>query len=308
MERVEGCIFANDRFIQGLIRYLKHSEIDREKWDRCITGSSFETLYPYSWYLDLVSPGWEGLVRGEYEMVMPLTWTRKFGFHLLMQPILAQQLGVFSAGLPGEAELSEFILAILSRFRYVDICLNRRNMELPAGTRRIERVNYELDLKTITQRYNTNTKRNLQKGLAHNFEFRDIPVSAYLDLKYSSEKKIPVNRSYMENLFAGLREMGRAGAFGLYLDAELRAAAILGYAGSRVIYMNGCSAPEGKESRAMFVLMDRLIGQSRGKFPIFDFEGSALPGVARFFEGFGGTKTIYPRIVRTKFPFFRFKP
>jgi len=53
----------------------------------------------------------------------------------------------------------------------------------------------------------------------------------------------------------------------------------------------------------MFVLMEKLIEQSRGDFPVFDFEGSTLPGVARFFEGFGGLKTIYPRIKKTKFPF-----
>ncbi|MFC2115505.1 hypothetical protein ACFLTU_03475 [Bacteroidota bacterium] len=290
-----------------MIRYLKHKEIDREKWDQCIAGASFETMYPYSWYLDLVSPGWEGLVGKEYEMVMPLTWTRKFGFDFLLQPILAQQLGVFSVNPPTEAELLEFLEAIPSRFRYVDICLNCLNTELQVHKLNMDRVNYELRLDEPGISYNTNTKRNLEKGRANNFVLRDLPVSRYLDLYYSSEKKIPVQRAYLENPFEGLKGMGRAGAFGLFLDDELHAAAVLGYAKSRVIYMNGTTTPLGKESRAMFVLMDHLIESSRGKFPLFDFEGSNIPGVARFFEGFGGRKILFPRIVRTKFPFFRFK-
>ncbi len=281
-----------------MIRYLKHREIDRDKWDRCIAGASFETIYPYSWYLDLVSPGWEGLVKGDYEMVMPLTWTRRLGIHLLLQPILAQQLGVFSANPPGEAELRAFIRAIPSRFRYVDICLNRRNMELPAKNRRYVRVNYELDLRAPAVTCTMNTKRNLQKGKAYPFEFRDIAVEQYLDLKYSAERRVSAGRAYLENLFVGLAGLKRAGVYGLFLKEELQAAAILAYAETRVIYMNGCSAPKGKETRAMFVLMDRLIGDSRAKFPVFDFEGSNIPGVARFFEGFGGRKTLYPRIVR----------
>ena len=59
----------------------------------------------------------------------------------------------------------------------------------------------------------------------------------------------------------------------------------------------------GKENRAMFVLMDHLIRQSRQADKIFDFEGSNIPGVARFFEGFGGKRTIYRRIVRKGLPF-----
>jgi len=285
-----------------LIRYLQHIEIEREKWDRCIAGAVFESLYPYSWYLDLVSPGWEGLVKGDYESVMPLTRSKKYGFHLLLQPILAQQLGVFSENPPGEDELQEFLLAIPSCFRYVDICMNIHNSRLPGRFSRRERVNYELDLKSPAN-YNSNTKRNIQKGRVHAFEFREISVDHYLELKYSQEDRITVKRPYLERLFGGLEKLDRAGAFGLFLERNLHAAAVLGFAETRVIYMNGSSSKEGKETRAMFVLMDHLIQWSRDKFPVFDFEGSNLPGVARFFEGFGAAKTMYARIVRAKLPF-----
>ena len=69
-----------------MIRYLSHTEIDKKKWDDCIAHSHFETLYPYSWYLDAVSPGWYALVRDDYEMVMPLTWKRTYGVRMLIQP------------------------------------------------------------------------------------------------------------------------------------------------------------------------------------------------------------------------------
>jgi len=285
-----------------LIRYLQHTEIERDKWDRCIAGAAFESLYPYSWYLDLVSPGWEGLIKGDYESVMPLTRSKKYGFNMLLQPILAQQLGVFSEDLPGEDELQEFVRAIPSRFRYVDICMNIHNSQLPGRISRRERVNYELDLKSPAN-YNSNTKRNIRKGRVHPFEFREISVDDYLELKYSSEGRITVNRPYPEKLFTGLKKLDRARVFGLFLERDMHAAAVLGFAETRVIYMNGCSGIKGKETRAMFVLMDQLIQRSRDKFPVFDFEGSNLPGVARFFEGFGAYKTFYYRMVRAKFPF-----
>ncbi len=129
----------------------------------------------------------------------------------------------------------------------------------------------------------------------------------YLYLKFHGMKdaRPAVRWSYLENLFGGLIKLGKAEIFGLFLGDDLQAAAILGYAASRTIYLNGCNSDAGKENRAMFVLMDKLISQSRGEERIFDFEGSNISGVARFYEGFGGKKTIYQRIVKTSFPFLK---
>ncbi len=277
--------------------------MNREKWDSCIENAVFETLYPYSWYLDLVNPGWDALVMGDYEMVMPLTVTRKAGFRLLLQPILAQQLGVFAAKPASDGNIQEFLSEILKRFPYINICLNRENGTLPGVMESKKRANYELDLGKAGTAYNSNTKRNIQKGKSNPFEYREMDISEYLDLKFAPGEKVAVGREYMENLFKGLAERGRARAFGVFLNNELQASAVLGYAKTRIIYMNGCSSPSGKETRAMFVLMDKLIEDSRGKSTVFDFEGSDLPGVARFFEGFGGVKTSYQRIIHKKFPF-----
>jgi hypothetical protein len=262
--------------MRQVIKLLAHTEIDREKWDHCISQSAFETIYPYSWYLDLVSPGWDALVLDDFRAVMPLTWTKKMGFRLLLQPVLAQQLGVFTRDSPGTTLLEGFLDNIPARFRYIDICLNKKNRDIPGKWDSIERHNYELDLSVPEDSYNTNTRRNLQKGQTQDFDFRSIS-----------------NKEYLSEIF------------GLFREDELQAAAILGYAVSRTIYLNGCNSDAGKENRAMFVLMDRLISRSRGAEKIFDFEGSNIPGVARFYEGFGGKRTIYPRIVKTSFPFLR---
>ncbi len=288
-----------------MIQRLRHTEIDREGWDNCIRHAVFETIYPYSWYLDLVSPGWEALVLDDYREVMPLTWTKKLGFRLLLQPILAQQLGVFSLNPLEPSQLNEFFGAIPSGFRYIDICLNRENRDIPDSWKSFDRHNYELDLSGPEDSYNTNTRRNIQKGLAQGFELRNISVREYLVLKFHGTRdyKPEVNWQYLENLFEGLVGMQKAEVFGLYQGTDLQAAAILGYAASRTIYLNGCNSDAGKENRAMFVLMDKLIGRSRDANKVFDFEGSNIPGVARFFEGFGGKLTIYRRIVKTSFPF-----
>lgn len=290
-----------------MIKLLIHSEIDRELWDHCIGHSVFETIYPYSWYLDLVSPGWDALVLDDFRAVMPLTWTRKLGFRLLLQPILAQQLGVFSGQSLEKALLEEFLNSIPKRFRYIDICLNMENRDIPGIWGFFDRHNYELDLSLPEDSYNSNTRRNLQKGQSMDFDFRRISVREYLYLKFHGMKNARpgVRWSYLERLFGGLVRLEKAEIFGLFLGDDLQAAAVLGYSTSRTIYLNASNSDSGKENRAMFVLMDKLISQSRGRDRIFDFEGSNIPGVARFYEGFGGKKTVYPRIVKTSFPFLK---
>ena len=290
-----------------MIKLLGHTEIDRERWDYCISNSVFETIYPYSWYLDLVSPGWDALVLDDFRAVMPLTWTKKLGFRLMLQPILAQQLGIFSRDPLDTALLEEFLNTIPARFRYIDICLNMENRNIPGKWESFERHNYELDLSLPEDSYNNNTRRNLQKGQSREFEFRNISAGEYLYLKFHGMKdtRPSVRWSYLENLFEGLIKLRKAEIFGLFMGDNLQAAAILGYAVSRTIYLNGCNSDAGKENRAMFVLMDKLISQSRGADRIFDFEGSNISGVARFYEGFGGKRTVYPRIVKTSFPFLK---
>ena len=54
------------------IFYLKHTEIDKERWDAAIGVALNALPYAYSWYLNAVSPGWEALVSEDCDYVMPL--------------------------------------------------------------------------------------------------------------------------------------------------------------------------------------------------------------------------------------------
>jgi hypothetical protein len=63
---------------------------------------------------------------------------------------------------------------------------------------------------------------------------------------------------------------------------------------NRIFYLVSFSFEEGKEKSAMFLLVDYIIKKySKSEF-VLDFEGSVIPGIARFFAGFTAIKTSYP--------------
>ena len=84
------------------IKYLQHKEIDKSKWDACISRAPNGLIYPYSFYLDAMAKHWDALVLKDYEAVMPLTWNRKYGFYYLYQPAFTASLGVFGKNLTKE--------------------------------------------------------------------------------------------------------------------------------------------------------------------------------------------------------------
>ncbi|KPK86109.1 MAG: hypothetical protein AMS27_05750 [Bacteroides sp. SM23_62_1] len=292
-----------------MIRYLANKEIDRLKWDECIKNSCFETIYPYSWYLDLVSPGWEGLVRGDYDAIFPLTWKTKFGISYLVQPLLTQQLGVFAREKSPEMVVLSFLNNVPKKFKHIDICLNSFNKLSSKEFKVLNRVNYELDLNNdfeqIQSGYSTNTKRNIQKAKQNQLKIKNIDVETYIRLrKKSGERKFDHEHYHkLRRIFSGIVQKGRGELIGAFCNDIPCAGVVWAFSQSRLIYLNGVSDEIGKEKRAMFLLIDYYIGNHAGKDLIMDFEGSMIPGIARFFRGFGAVPNGYKRIRKSMFPF-----
>ena len=291
-----------------MIRYFNNNEINREKWDACIENSSFETIYPYSWYLDLVSPAWEGLVMGDYQAVFPITWKKKYGILYIVQPVLSQQLGVFSSAKTSGAAVESFLRMIPDKFKHIDICLNSSNEISGRDFKIFKRINYELRTgeKTAdpTNRYTTNTKRNIRKAIQNEVLIKTIDVKNYVGLRRQSDTSgfKAEHYTWLTRLFSGIIERGRGEILGAYCNDKICGAVFWAFSKTRVIYLNAVSNDEGKDKRTMFLLVDSFIQKYAGNNVILDFEGSMIPGIARFFEGFGAEARNYNRIIKSSFP------
>ena len=111
-----------------MIRYFRHTEIDKAKWDNCIKLSPAGIVYSTSWYLDIVSPGWEALIEDNYKAVFPLTSKSKYGFNYLFQPFFTQQGGLFIENENTHSEqVKQFLESIPLKFKLIEINLNASN-------------------------------------------------------------------------------------------------------------------------------------------------------------------------------------
>lgn len=297
-----------------MIRYLRHEEIDAQRWDDCISRSVNGMIYAMSWYLDLVNDRWEALVQNDYECVMPLTPGRKFGISYLFQPRFTQQLGVFSRTHLTEKVVMEFINSIPHHYRFIEINLNTHN-KLNNPTRDfMPWLTHELDLiapyEQLAAGYSTNLKRNLKKangaGLTVMENIKPENIIRIFRENKGRELKNLADRDYdlLRRLVYVLIYKKMAGVLAVF-DAtnDLRAGAFFVYSGRKAIFFFSGTDALGRDLRAMPLLIDHFIRTHAGAHLTLDFEGSNDPDLARFYKSFGATPINYLHYRSSTLPF-----
>jgi len=291
------------------IRLVKNNDIDRTKWDECIARSTDQLIYAQSTYLDIIAPGWDGLVYGNYKYIMPLIVRRRLGMDFLLQPIFAQQHGVFT-----EAALSiqnKFLTTIRDQFNYISIHLNASHVSpFPEGFLITERVNLILNLSSSSQvlqeNFSKHTRRQIRKA-----EDRQVSVTKslkskeYLDLKnqVTESKLSKASMQTLEQLIEYGINSGKGIIYAAYNPENiLCSAAFFLFTGKRVIYLNAASTNDGKANSSMYRIVSQFILEHAESDLILDFEGSSIPGIARFYSGFGAKPEQYYGLKLNRLP------
>jgi hypothetical protein len=298
------------------IRYLERHEIDAVKWDQCIAESSNGLIYAQSIYLDTMSKKWSALILNDYEAIMPLTWNRKYGFSYLYQPAFTAQLGIFYKGNPNPSIFNEFISQTKKRFRFCEIHLNYGNdfFFIPL------RANYILKLgkaySEIRAGYKKRLIENLREADPHHLRYlSSMDYARTISLfKSMYAKKIPhVHTSDYDRFETLCSELFKCKMIFVRQTtdpADNVLATCIFFRDQRRIYnIMSVSLPEGREKRAHFFLVDRLISEFSKENIYIDFEGSEIPGIAEFYRKFGSSNQPYPflKFNLLPFPFRLFK-
>lgn len=292
------------------ITYVKHRDINKNKWDVCIAQSVNGIVYAYSWYLDIMAPGWDALVAENYSAVFPLTQNKKFGISYLFQPYFTQQLGLFSTNEMSGEYVAKFLDAIPPKYRYISISLNTfLKFQYPKG-KITPLVTHHLDLiepyVNISAKYGKNTKRNISRSIAFDVDVKKGLSTQELLMLKKENLIVPLDQKHFQSLQLLIDHtvgMGVGEVYGAYgKNGELYAGALFLKTNGKVIYLLASSTQEGRKNNAMFLLVDRFIYHNAEKQLVLDFEGSNVESVARFYTGFGATPVTYSHLEINRLP------
>lgn len=294
-----------------MIIYLKNSEIDREQWDSCISASQSSKPYAYSWYLDIMAPGWEALIDDDYDSVFPVPARKRFGIKYIATPIFLQQLGAFSPDKSSENALNEFLDYIPEFYRLIDLCVGQK---VTHGDFKVyERSNYELDLSMpydkIWNNFDPECRRDIEKSYRRKIVLvNDISPGELINLFITVKEGIL--KGIKERDFQRLNEL---------MDYCIRTnkGRIIGVRASRnkvvfgwfiieipryVSLFFGVNTTESRERRINHYFINEIIKERASKNLILDFAGSSIPSIALFLKAFGSKNNPYYRIYRNSLP------
>ena len=298
-----------DQKPEAMIVYHKNNEIDKEQWDNCIKNTPRTKPYAFSWYLDIMSPGWQALVDDDYDSVFPVPGFSRFGIQYIATPVFLQQLGAFSPDKPGSVAIREFLEYMPDFFKFIDLCIGQNITA--EGYKVTERVNFELDLsrpyETIFQNFSDHCRRNIKSSLKKNPEVvtnitPDEIINVFIENKGKEINGIKT-RDYQhlktlmnfckinkKGRLIGVRDGRKKLIFGIFLIEIPGIKTILFVANTH----------QSRERRIGYFVINELIKDFSSTKTRLDFAGSSIPSVASFYESFGCDKVPFYRIFRNK--------
>lgn len=275
------------------LQYVKHEDIDFEKWDSTILSSQLPFVFAQSFYLNATSPGWDALIVDNYESVFPLTHKTKFGYRYLPQPPFTSQLGAFGKFSSETEQL--FYDYIITHFKLIEIELNATNQLQsefisPKNT-------FTIDY-SEGHKFNSNTKRNLAKAKENNFTVQqvaknEIPVLSKTYLNPFLKDSLHLPDAVVAKMDVLISNAGQAGYLSTFkvtnVKGELKALGHFICNGKHALFLKGTSLDKSDNSGSMHLLMAYAIEFFADKALFFDFGGgSNSVGLANFYQGFGG--------------------
>lgn len=294
-------------------RYYPNNQIDKKRWDRALTEMENTLIYPYSYYLDAVTQNqWGAYIGDDYSMLFPVLLRNRFLFKDIRQPLFTQQLGIFSGNTLPQQDIKPLLDAIASRAHLVNIQTHQfMPIENHEAFTVMQRKNYQLELnKNYTELksgFSSNTKRNVNKSLKINQTIKNINIDEFLQYYSGFQKKMGLKKHHLDifrQLLNVLNEKEQIVLKAVVHESKITAVAGWCLTNNRIYYLAGASDEKGMQNRSMFLLQNLLIEQFAGRNIIYDFEGSMVEGVARFFAGFGAKPVVYYHLYKNNLPFF----
>lgn len=294
-----------------MIAYLKNGEIDRSKWDECLAEIPGIRPYAWSWYLDIMSPGWDALVDDDYCSLFPLPRAKKYGLSYIATPVFLQQLGLFTPDGDKEKTTLEFISFMPELYRLID--LNIGQEVRPQGYRVTPGYNFELRLDDPYEaswfNYSSDCRRNINIARRYPQEIvEDVRPQEVISLfRNNIGKRAGMIRDVSYTRLKSLMDHCIQNSKGRILGVKSPKGKLLWgmfviEMADRITLLFTAGSRKSRELRTSYHVIDHIIKTVAGSGRIVDFAGSSVPSISLFMRSFGGEQTTYWRLYRNNLP------
>lgn len=293
-----------DSTVSIMIRHVLYSDIDKNKWDKCISTASNELIYGYSFYLDAMAGKWNALILNDYEAVMPIPFRKKMGIQYVYQPAFIQQLGVYSIEPVSKILTDAFLQTLMQHYRFAEITLNysnpaeqNQNYTVQYRNNYVKHMNqpevaFNISSTYLQKRFRRAKKNNLKYEKFDDYSFIVALYKAsyhhrltdFTGTDFDNFHTICAHESVHNNLIMRVCKK----------ENSVIAAVLLLKSGNRLYNILSCVIEPGKKLLANYFLYGKLIEEFSGKGLILDLEGSDEPGIQFFYKKLSDEHQPYP--------------
>ncbi|GHB58756.1 hypothetical protein GCM10007390_10370 [Persicitalea jodogahamensis] len=303
---------------------LKRHQIDDQAWNALIERSEYPVIYPYTWYLDCVSPGWQCLVwpsAQNYEIVMPLPVKKRWGLAVVQQPLFCQYLGLFSESELSEEAMAVFLESLSRHFIYISSYdfhprhtpllrkLTTFHPEFETTNKSTHWLNLKKPYTQLAYGYKKDRKNNLKKSKKYRWDwiesqdagplitlFRKNHAPKIKNVKESAYQLLSDLASLVLEKNSGIIRYARIGP-------EIHAGVMVLEENGMGIYIFNAADAVGRKGNARTFLLDQYFREAAGQLRTFDFESPEVDSISAFYESFGAEKRAFFSIKKNELPF-----
>lgn len=302
---------------------------DKEKYAAlCKTEKDIPLFLQHDWIAGILpEASWEVLLAEHGQEVlgfMPVNKRRKAKSTVIATPLLTPFLGPWlrypesqkmQTRIRFEMEIMHAIIMQIPRCAVFDVKFSPAVTNwLPfywSGYKQTTHYTYifpaGIDAETLSSRFSRDVRTAIKKAEHELIVSEEQDPDVLFNMKiatYRDQKaKLPVSREYYHKVFRNIHSM-ECGKLWKASDAagNIHAAVIFVYDRKMSYYLFGASDPSFRNTGAMSLLLWEGIKDAAGNERAFNFEGSMVPGVERFFRNFGAEQVPYFRIYKLHNP------
>lgn len=295
-----------------MVRWVDRNSLDEEKYNHCIDKSVRSLTYGYSWYLDVVCDNWGAYVWNDYDVVMPIPFRKKYFISYVHPPLWILELGLFYQNI-GFSHI-DFYEALLEKFRFVELRLNAQNIHVTTSpkfeSKYFQQLSLNADYDGLYKSYRSDRKKDLKKAIK--FELKPVWLDDSKKLialfKDNVGRRTPeIKKKDYENLEQLINtcvERNTGEVLSIYQGDQLVASGFFLKHQKTITILCSSTDFSNRNNGANTFLIDTAIQKYLSDYETFNFGGSSMASIAKYFFSFGAEEVSYPFLSQKRLPAF----